>query len=65
MQDIDLYRTAALMIKQHGEDATLQAAMKADALMAKGDMKGAKVWQEVVKKIDILQNQKADGITQH
>ena len=65
MEDIDIYRSAAAMIKQHGEDAALQAAMKSDALLKKGDMEGAKVWREIVKKIDFLQAQKPDNVTQH
>ena len=65
MQNLDLYRSAAEMLKQHGEDASVQAAMKSDAMLAKGDMEGAKVWREIVKKIDILRTQKPDGITQH
>ncbi len=32
--DIDLYRAAKLYIDQHGEQAALQAAMQADALLA-------------------------------
>jgi hypothetical protein len=48
MEDLDLYRSAAAMIKQHEEDAAMQAAMKSDALLKKGDMAGAKVWREVV-----------------
>jgi hypothetical protein len=65
MQGIDLYRAASEMIKQHGENATIEAAMKSDAMMARGDMKGAKVWREIVKRITILQDQKMDGVTQH
>ena len=65
MEDIDLYRSAAAMIKKHGEDATMQAAMKSDALLKKGDTTGAKVWREIVKKIDFLQAQKPANVTQH
>ena len=65
MEDVDLYRSAAAMIKKHGEDATLQATMKADALLKNGDMAGAKVWREIVKKIDFLQAQETDGATRH
>ncbi len=27
--DLDIYRTASVLIKQHGEDATIHAAMRA------------------------------------
>jgi hypothetical protein len=65
MEEIDLYRTAAEMIKRHGDDASLQAAMKSDALLEKGDIQGAKVWRGVVKKIGILLVQAAEGQTRH
>ncbi len=28
--DLDIYRTANLLLKQHGEDAPIEAAMRAD-----------------------------------
>jgi hypothetical protein len=65
MEDIDLYRTASEMIKHHGDDAALHAALKADALLAKGDMHGAKVWRGVIKKIEILLKQNAEEQTRH
>ena len=65
MQDIDIYRAAGEMIKQHGQDATLEAAMKSDTLLAKGDVTGAGVWREITKRIMFLQAQKPDGVTEH
>ena len=38
---IDLYRSAISLIDQHGEDAGLEAAMQADAMLDKGDLEGA------------------------
>ncbi len=29
--DIDIYRSANLLVKRHGEDAPIEAAMRADA----------------------------------
>ncbi len=34
--DLDIYRSAKLLIDQHGEDAGLEAAMRADAMLEKG-----------------------------
>ena len=39
--DLDIYRSAKLLIDQHREDATLEAAMQADAMLEKGDMDAA------------------------
>jgi hypothetical protein len=37
---IDIYRSAAVLIRKHGEDAALEAAQRADAMLEKGDMEG-------------------------
>ena len=31
--DLDIYRSANLIVKHHGEDALSQAAMRADAML--------------------------------
>ncbi len=36
--DIDIYRAASVIIKQYGEDAPIHAAMRADAMLDKGDL---------------------------
>ncbi len=38
--DLDIYRSANELIEQHGEDAPIKAAMRADELMEAGDMEG-------------------------
>ncbi len=38
--DLDIYRTANVLVKQHGEDAPIEAAMRADAMLEKGDLGG-------------------------
>ena len=53
--DIDVWRSSHLMIQQHGDDAVLQAAMRADVLLEKGDMVGQTVWLRIVKAIRELQ----------
>ena len=41
--DLDIYRAANEPIEQHGEDAPIHAAMRADELMEAGDMEGVAV----------------------
>ena len=41
--DLDIYRTAHAFIRDHGQDATIEAAQRADAMLEKGDMEGAAV----------------------
>ncbi len=62
MDDIDIYRVANLLIDQHGENAPLQAAAIADAMLEKGDLDGKLVWKAVLKAIEEIQRaEPADG----
>ncbi len=36
--DLDIYRTANLLVKQYGEDAPIEAAMRADKLLEVGQI---------------------------
>ena len=47
MDDIDLYRSAKFFVDQHGDQAAIQATMRADALLDTGDLDGAATWLEV------------------
>ena len=59
--DVDTYRSANELIKQHGEDAPIEAAMRADELMEAGDMEGEAVWLRIVKAIEELQSEERPG----
>ncbi len=43
--DLDIYRSANMLMQQHGEDAPIHAAMRADAILEKGDLDGYAVWK--------------------
>ena len=45
---LDIYRSAKLLIDQHGEGVSIQAAMKADAMLDNDDLDGATVWRCIV-----------------
>ncbi len=53
--DLDIYRAANLLVKQHGADAPTHAAMRADELLDKGDLDGYAVWKRIVKAVEELQ----------
>ena len=38
--DLDIYRSANVLVKQHGPDAPIEAAMTADQLLEAGDLDG-------------------------
>jgi hypothetical protein len=56
---VDIWRAANALVKQHGEDAAIIAAQRADALLAEGDIEGRRVFKEIVKAINELQRVKA------
>ena len=64
--DLDIYRSANELIEQHGEDAPIHAAMRADELMDAGDMEGEAVWLRIVKAIEeLLSEERADDAEVH
>ncbi len=38
--DLDIFRSANVLIREYGEDAELEAAKHADAMLEKGDLEG-------------------------
>lgn len=44
------------MIRRFGQDAAIEAAERADKLMAEGNMDGCATWKRIVKAIEELQS---------
>ena len=40
VSDLDIFRSANALVKQHGGGAPIEAAMRADAMLEKGDLEG-------------------------
>ncbi len=53
--DLDIYRSANELIKQYGEAADIEAAMRADEYLAAGDMEEEVVWLRIGKAVEELQ----------
>ncbi len=53
--DLDIYSSANLLVKQHGEDATIHAAMRADELLEAGDLDGCAGWRRILRAMGELQ----------
>ncbi len=63
--DIDIYRVANLLVKRHGQDASIEAAMRANAMRAnamranamldKGDLDGYAAWKRILRAVEELQ----------
>ena len=64
--DIDVYRTANILVTQHGDEAPIHAAMRAHAMLEKGDMEGEAVWIRIVKAIrELLSEERPGGAEVH
>ncbi len=53
--DLDIYRSANELIKQYGQVADIEAAMRADECLAAGDMEEEVVWLRIGKAVEELQ----------
>ena len=62
--DLDIYRTANVLLKQHGQDAPIQAAMRADELLEAGDLEGCAVFKRVIKAVEeMLSKERPPGVS--
>ena len=55
--DLDIYRTANVLIKEHAEDAALEAAKRADAMLKKGSLDGQKIWKRILAAVKEIQRE--------
>ena len=50
--DLDIYRSTNLLVKHHGQDASIEAAMRADAMLEEGDLDGNGVWRRILRAVE-------------
>ena len=55
MEEIDIWRSAALLLRQHGKDADLQACHHMNAMIERADFEGVAVWERIREAIKSLQ----------
>ncbi len=55
--ELDIYRTANVLVKHYGEDAALEAAQRADAMLEKGAIDGQRVWKRVLAAVKEIQRE--------
>ena len=61
MDDRDIWRSAKALIDSYGDDATIHAAMRADELLAQGDIDGAGTWRRVLDAVKELERTEPRG----
>ena len=59
--EIDVWRSAQLMIRQYGDAAVSEADARATALTEQSDSAGGLVWRRIREAIDQLQNDTSVG----
>ena len=55
ISDLDVWRAANLLIRQHGGNAELEAARRADLMLDRGDRDGELLWLRIKRAITALQ----------
>ncbi len=64
--DLDIYRSAQVLVKHHGQDAPIEAAMRADAMLERADLGGYAVWRRVLRAVEELRRAEAGpGVAVH
>jgi triphosphoribosyl-dephospho-CoA synthetase len=53
--ELDIWRAAQLLVKRYGDDAAIQAGMRAEELPARGDDDGAVTWRAIIRAVEELQ----------
>jgi hypothetical protein len=66
ISDLDIYRSAHVLLKQHGEDAPIHAAMEADKMLEKGDLDGYVVWKRIMRAVEeMMKKEPREGERSH
>jgi hypothetical protein len=55
ISDLDIWRAANMLMRQHGPDAELEAAKRADLMLDRGDDDGRLLWARIRRAIEELQ----------
>ena len=59
---LDTYRTAAILVEHHGDDASIRVTVITDAMRNMGDLEGYEVWKGILKAVEeLLREEPGDG----
>jgi hypothetical protein len=59
--EFDIWRTAGLLLRDHGQDALLIVAQRRDKLLADGDLTGLILWRRIMTAMDELTRVRGAG----
>ncbi len=54
LPEIDIYRSAQILVNRHATEAPIHAAMRADEVLETGDLDGCAVWERIAKATEEL-----------
>ncbi len=64
--DLDICRSANVLVKQHGQDAPIRVAMVTDAMLNMGDLDGYAVWRRILRAVgELLRVKSGPGVRVH
>lgn len=64
--DLDIYRSAKLVIDIHGDAANIHVAQMLDEMLDRGDMEGRATWKRIGAAVDEMMAEKpAAGVRTH
>ncbi len=55
ISDLDIYRSAKVIMKQYGKDAQIHSTKRTSAMLDKGDLGAYAVWKRILLAIKELQ----------
>ena len=64
--DIDVYRAANVLIREHGEYATIEAYQRAGQMLDRRDIDGLAVWEHILAAVEeIRRTEPTEGEATH
>ncbi len=66
ISNLDLWHAVQVLIKRYGDGAAIEAAMRADEFLDKGNLDGQRLWIRIMQAIKKLQRDRpGDGEAVH
>lgn len=63
--ELDIWRAANMLLRDHGYDAAIIAAQRRDKLLADGDLAGLRLWKRIMEAIEQLSRGRNDDERLH
>lgn len=61
ISDLDIWRAAALLVKQHGDNAEVMVSLRVDQMTEREDNEGRALWLRIMRAVAELQATQPSG----